>query len=240
MTHWCSRSIAAAGIAAERNFATPCEPGTGSPPLPGPGLRPQCRWQDGPDSPWGCAVIVRHTAGRRPRPRLGVGARPAPLRGAGLRLRGGAERGAGRVHMPAAPPPCSDAQQEERPLGGRRQRLRSPLPRPGARKRVRPRARLPAGGSGRGTSRHVTERGFPSVTGLRTAGGARWLSRWPREVLACVPRPWGARGGLFSPVSPAAGPLRSAAVRGRGAGLAGLPPAAAGPGGRGWRRRLRR
>ena len=38
----------------------------------------------------------------------GWGERPAPLRGAGALLRGGTERGAGRVHMSAAPPPRND------------------------------------------------------------------------------------------------------------------------------------
>jgi hypothetical protein len=72
--------------------------------------------------------------------------------GAGQWLRG-AERGAGRVLMSAAPPPA--LRRSCQPPNGQpgRWRLRSPLPRSGARKRVRPRAAAGRCGTGCGARR---------------------------------------------------------------------------------------
>jgi len=127
--------------------------GTGSPLLPGPQARPQSRADrparraQRPHCPSGgharASAAARPAAWSRPAA-LGRGERPAPLRGAGPLAPWEAERGAGRVLMPAAPPPHDAVirPQTGQPQG--RRHLRSPLPRSGARKQSG-HAGLPAG-----------------------------------------------------------------------------------------------
>jgi hypothetical protein len=112
--------------------------------LPRPRVRPQSRarlparpgWLTMaatlPRGPSPACAATRPAADRGPW--LGGGdERPAPLRGAGQWR---TERGAGRVLMPAAPPPYDAG---PRPNGQRRRRRRCfLLPRSGAPKRVRP------------------------------------------------------------------------------------------------------
>jgi hypothetical protein len=147
--------MAESASANRRNVKAPRDPGTGwSRPLHGPRVRPQSRAgfasapelaDDGRDTPRGHAVTVQ----RRGRPPIaagglgGRGERPAPSSWP-------VEHGAGRVLMPAAPPPDAALDQ---PRGATRDggtyvlRYRDSW----ACKRARPRRAAGRCGTGRGT-----------------------------------------------------------------------------------------